>query len=89
MARCFLLMGIGIVVLLASHFGLPYLTNQILRFPKPIILNFERDERTSVLYLCFTGAIVLCYFTSRPPYSFMDVLKLMPQRTDGFLPLCL
>jgi DHA1 family bicyclomycin/chloramphenicol resistance-like MFS transporter len=44
MARCFLiLMGIGIVVLLASHFGLPHThepDTSISLKPKPIILNF-------------------------------------------------
>jgi DHA1 family bicyclomycin/chloramphenicol resistance-like MFS transporter len=82
-----ILMGIGIVVLLASHFGFTYTEpdTSISLKPKPIILNFERDERTSVLYLCFTGHFLWVIHVRRGlPYSFMDVLKLMPQRTDGF-----
>jgi MFS family permease len=80
-----ILMGIGIVVLLASHFGLPYTEpdTSISLKPKPIILNFERDER--VLYLCFwDNSFLWVIHVRRGLYSLDVFFKLMPQRTDGF-----
>jgi DHA1 family bicyclomycin/chloramphenicol resistance-like MFS transporter len=47
-----ILMGIGIVVLLASHFGLPYAEpdTSISLKPKPIILNFWSVMREPQFY---------------------------------------
>jgi DHA1 family bicyclomycin/chloramphenicol resistance-like MFS transporter len=55
-----ILMGIGIVVLLASHFGLPHThepDTSISLKPKPIILNFLSVMREPQFYTyAFTGA---------------------------------
>jgi DHA1 family bicyclomycin/chloramphenicol resistance-like MFS transporter len=96
MARCFLnFNGIGIVVLLASHFGLPHThepDTSISLKPKPIILNFLSVMREPQFYTyAFTGAIAFSgLFTYvAASYSFMDVFKVDATTYGWILPLCL
>jgi DHA1 family bicyclomycin/chloramphenicol resistance-like MFS transporter len=86
-------MGIGIVVLLASHFGLPHThepDTSISLKPKPII-NFWSVMREPQFYTyAFTGAIALVIHVRRGlPYSFMDVFKVDATTYGWILPLCL
>jgi DHA1 family bicyclomycin/chloramphenicol resistance-like MFS transporter len=75
-----ILMGIGIVVLLASHFGLPHTLNQILRFrwnQNQLFLIFGAwwENLSFILMLYGSNSFLWVIRTSRPPYSFMDVFK--------------
>jgi DHA1 family bicyclomycin/chloramphenicol resistance-like MFS transporter len=44
--------------------------------PKPIILNFERDERTSVLYVCFYDDFLWFVYVCCP-YSIYGCFKVI------------
>jgi len=77
-----ILMGIGIVVLLAAQFGLPHThepDTSISLKPKPIILNFWSVVREPQFYTyAFTGAIAfsgLFTYVAASPILFMDIFK--------------
>lgn len=77
-----ILMGIGIVVLLAAHFGLPDTyepDTSISLKPKPIILNFWSVVREPQFYTyAFTGGIAfsgLFTYVAASPILFMDIYK--------------
>lgn len=86
-----ILMGLGIAILLAAHFGLPQTrepdTSIILK-PKPIFLNFWIVAREPQFYTyAFTGAIAfsgLFTYVAASPILFMHILKVDAQ-TYGWI----
>ncbi|UQD57003.1 multidrug effflux MFS transporter [Flavobacterium sp. K5-23] len=87
----FILMCIGIVILLASHFGLPnsYTPDTSISLkPKPILTNFWNVLKEPQFYTyTFTGAIAfsgLFTYVAASPILFMDILK-VDAKTYGLI----
>ncbi|MBC5837711.1 multidrug effflux MFS transporter [Flavobacterium muglaense] len=86
-----ILMGIGIVILLASYFGLPssYTPDTTISLkPKPILLNFASVLKEPQFYTyAFTGSIAfsgLFTYVAASPIIFMDIYKVEP-KTYGWI----
>jgi DHA1 family bicyclomycin/chloramphenicol resistance-like MFS transporter len=87
----FILMCIGIVILLAAHFGLPnsYTPDTSISLkPKPIITNFWNVLKEPQFYTyTFAGAIAfsgLFTYVAASPILFMDILK-VDAKTYGLI----
>jgi DHA1 family bicyclomycin/chloramphenicol resistance-like MFS transporter len=87
----FILMCIGIVILLAAHFGLPnsYTPDTSISLkPKPILTNFWNVLKEPQFYTyTFTGAIAfsgLFTYVAASPILFMDILK-VDAKTYGLI----
>tara|TARA_R110000868_G_scaffold15443_9_gene70421 strand:- start:1230 stop:2423 length:1194 start_codon:yes stop_codon:yes gene_type:complete len=86
-----ILMGIGIVILFASQFGLPnsYTPDTSISLkPKPILLNFANVLKEPQFYTyAFTGSIAfsgLFTYVAASPILFMDIFKVDP-KTYGWI----
>ena len=86
-----ILMGIGIVILIASHFGLPnsYQPDRSISLkPRPILLNFAKVLKEPQFYTyAFTGSIAfsgLFTYVAASPLIFMDIFKVDP-KTYGWI----
>ncbi|TDE05625.1 multidrug effflux MFS transporter [Flavobacterium hiemivividum] len=86
-----ILMVIGILILLAAHFGLPHTyepDTTISLKPKPIILNFWSVIREPQFYTyAFTGAIAfsgLFTYVAASPILFMDIFE-VDAKTYGWI----
>ena len=86
-----ILMGIGIVILIASHFGLPnsYAPDHSISLkPRPILLNFAKVLKEPQFYTyAFTGSIAfsgLFTYVAASPLIFMDIYKVDP-KTYGWI----
>jgi DHA1 family bicyclomycin/chloramphenicol resistance-like MFS transporter len=86
-----ILMFIGIVVLLASHFGLPnsYLPDHTISLkPKPILFNFWNVLKEPQFYTyAFTGATAfsgLFTYVAASPILFMDIFE-VEAKTYGWI----
>ena len=86
-----ILMGIGIIIMLAAQFGLPnsYVPDTSISLkPKPILLNFATVLKEPQFYTyAFTGAIAfsgLFTYVAASPILFMDIFKVDP-KTYGWI----